>query len=58
MGGLNSDDWKNSLEPVFVIVYYIVEESILSGWESIPGLFKKFTNTGSVLFLLCAELHI
>jgi hypothetical protein len=28
-------------EPVFV------EESILPGWESIPGLLERFTNTGS-----------
>jgi hypothetical protein len=26
------------------------EESISPGWESIPGLLKRFTNTGSVVF--------
>jgi hypothetical protein len=25
-------------------------ESISPGWESIPGLLKRFTNTGSVVF--------
>jgi hypothetical protein len=33
-------------EPVFVKVSGS-QESILAGWESIPGLLKRFTNTGS-----------
>jgi hypothetical protein len=33
-------------EPVFVNVYG-APESIPPGWESIPGLLKRFTNTGS-----------
>jgi hypothetical protein len=36
-------------EPVFVNVSG-VQDSIPPGWESIPGLFKRFTNTGSSLF--------
>jgi hypothetical protein len=36
-GGLNSDDWRKSLEPVFVNVY--------GADESIPGLLKRFTST-------------
>ncbi len=28
------------------------EESILPGWESIPGLLNRFTNAGSVFFSL------
>jgi hypothetical protein len=37
-------------EPVFVKVHG-AQESIPSGWESILGLLKKFTNTGSGLHL-------
>ncbi len=44
---------KVSTEPLFVNVYgaqeSILEESISPGWESIPGLIKRFTNTGSGL---------
>jgi hypothetical protein len=35
-----------SAEPVFVNVYRI-QESIPRGWESIPGLLKRPTKTGS-----------
>ncbi len=33
-------------EPVFVNAH-AAQESIPPGWESIPGLLEKFTNTGS-----------
>jgi hypothetical protein len=36
-------------EPVLVNVSG-VQYSIPSGWESVPGLFNRFTNTGSGLF--------
>ncbi len=41
---------KGSLrsEPVFVNVY-VAQESISPGWESIPGLLKRSTNTGSAV---------
>jgi hypothetical protein len=40
-------------EPIFVNVYGD-QESIPTGWESVPGLLKKFTNTGSEIFCTCA----
>jgi hypothetical protein len=36
-----------STGPVFVNVYG-AQELIPPGWELIPGLHKRFTNTGSV----------
>ncbi len=33
-------------EPVFVNIYG-AQESIPPGWESIPGLLKRFSNSGS-----------
>ncbi len=44
---------KDSKKPVFVNVYVAQEsgeESIQPGWVSIPGLFKRSTNTGSGKF--------
>jgi hypothetical protein len=37
---------EDEAEPVFVNVYR-AQESIPPGWESIPRLLKRFTNTGS-----------
>jgi hypothetical protein len=37
---------NSKLEPLFVDVYE-AQESIPPGWESTPGLLKKFTNMGS-----------
>ncbi len=41
-------------EPVFVNVYG-AQESILPGWESIPGFLKRFANTGSECVLCKRE---
>jgi hypothetical protein len=43
----------STAEPVVVNVYG-AQESIPPGWESIPGLLKRFTNTGSGI-QVCTE---
>jgi hypothetical protein len=46
MGGIESVDVIQRAEPVFANIYG-AQESIQPGWESIPGLLKRSTNTGS-----------
>jgi hypothetical protein len=36
------------LLPIIDCSKFPAQESILTGWESIPGLYKRFTNMGSI----------
>jgi hypothetical protein len=49
---MNSEDQS----PYFVNAYR-AQESIAPGWESIPGLLKRSTNTGSDIYGLKLRVH-